>query len=119
MLTSPILNVLRPYLEEFLGTQGKAQFRKRLQKAEAGIVKRMAADREKNAAVWTAGGDRHRIRYTLYWLCKALVKSGTVADFARDHYDDSVVAVVEPGAAGMTDALLVQSTADAFTEQVF
>ncbi len=108
---------LPPQIEAFIApllkTKSAAAFRSRLDGAASSIVARMAKDKPRDK------GQRHGIRYVLYWQAKALVRSGELADLWRDAIDDKIVSIVEPTAAGMTDEALVAAVAQAFTEQVF
>lgn len=111
-----LIDVLRPFLVAQAKDFGRTRIAYKLRAAQVKIAERMAKDSVKNAALWASGGDRHVIRYTLYWLCKALAGSGSLADYWRDQIDDDIVAaVLEQGfpETGRQGALL-EATASAF-----
>ena len=82
---------LMDLLNNSVFSQGKVQLEKRWKKEAVAITNR--ANRE--GVTIEKVGVRGVVRFTLYWLCKSVVKSGTLADLWRDYLDDKVIAAVQ------------------------
>lgn len=104
----------RPILMGWLHGQSRDTFEKKLTKAAPSIAARMSKEG------WRKLGNRHAIRAVLYWQCKAIVKSGTLADLWRDAVDDDIVAEVEGQVPPeMSDEQFVGMVQEALVRKVF